>query len=310
MTLTGATALDAHPHRWPMLLLLAAAELLGMSLWFAASAVAPELQRQWGLTASQTGWLTAAVQAGFVAGTATAAVLNLADVIPSRWYFAGSATLGAVVNAALLAAPTYPLALVSRFFTGFCLAGVYPPAMKMIATWFSSDRCLAIGAVLGLLAFGAIAVGGLGCVWGGWVADRIGHERLVIRAMAVSGSCAAVIGGFFASSVWVMVAVAWVWGFFVIADSAQFSTMVTRSVPPHAVGTALTLQTSLGFLLTMASIQLVPPLVALVGWRWAFAALAIGPALGIASIRRLQAVKAEGAGERPYGTTKIPPSPP
>jgi len=165
-------------------------------------------------------------------------------------------------------------------------------------------------AVLGLLAFGAIAVGGLGCVWGGWVADRIGHERLVIRAMAVSGSCAAVIGGFFASSVWVMVAVAWVWGFFVIADSAQFSTMVTRSVPPHAVGTALTLQTSLGFLLTMASIQLVPPLVALVGWRWAFAALAIGPGLGIASIRRLQAVKAEGAGERPYGTTKIPTSPP
>jgi len=66
----------------------------------------------------------------------------------------------------------------------------------------------------------------------------------------------------------------------------------------------------LGFLLTMASIQLVPPLVALVGWRWAFAALAIGPALGIASIRRLQAVKAEGAGERPYGTTKIPTSPP
>jgi len=126
----------------------------------------------------------------------------------------------------------------------------------------------------------------------------------------VSGSCAVVIGGLFASSVWVMVAVAWLWGFFVIADSAQFSTMVTRSVPSHAVGTALTLQTSLGFLLTMASIQLVPPLVALVGWRWAFAALAIGPALGIASIRRLQAVKAEGAGERPYGTTKIPTSPP
>src|SRR6266571_53354 len=154
MTLTSAAALDAHPHRWPMLLLLAAAELLGMSLWFAASAVAPELQRQWGLTASQTGWLTAAVQAGFVAGTAAAAILNLADVIPSRWYFAVSATLGAVVNVALLAAPTYPLALVSRFFTGFCLAGVYPPAMKMIATWFSSGRGLAIGTVVGALTVG------------------------------------------------------------------------------------------------------------------------------------------------------------
>src|SRR5207247_1507105 len=88
--------------------------------------------------------------------------------------------------------------------------------------------------------------------------------------------------------------------------SAQFSTMVTRSVPPHAVGTALTLQTSLGFLLTMASIQLVPPLVALVGWRWAFAALAIGPALGIASIRRLQAGKAEGGGEPPDGGRRAP----
>src|SRR5439155_1039632 len=110
--------------------------------------------RQWGLTASQTGWLTAAVQAGFVAGTATAAVLNLADVIPSRWYFAGSATLGAVVNAALLAAPTYAVALVSRFLTGFCLAGVYPPAMKMIATWFSSGRGLAIGTVVGALTVG------------------------------------------------------------------------------------------------------------------------------------------------------------
>jgi MFS family permease len=82
-----------------------------------------------------------------------------------------------------------------------------------------------------------------------------------------------------------------VWGFFVIADSAQFSVLVTESVPPHAVGTALTVQTSLGFLLTMVSIQLVPLLAARIGWRWAFAFLAAGPALGIESIRRLAAVR-------------------
>jgi sugar phosphate permease len=80
---------------------------------------------------------------------------------------------------------------------------------------------------------------------------------------------------------------AWVWGFFVVADSAQFSAIVTEVAPRHAVGTALTLQTSLGFLLTMASIQLIPLLVAGVGWRWSFPVLALGPAAGIAAIRRL-----------------------
>ncbi len=78
-----------------------------------------------------------------------------------------------------------------------------------------------------------------------------------------------------------------VWGFFVVADSAQFSAMVTELAPAHAVGTALTLQTSVGFLLTMVTIQLIPALVEVVGWPWAFPVLALGPALGIAAIRRL-----------------------
>lgn len=80
------------------------------------------------------------------------------------------------------------------------------------------------------------------------------------------------------------------WGFFVIADSAQFSVLVTESVPPHAVGTALMLQVSLGFLLTTITIQLIPPFVALIGWQGVFSMLAIGPVLGIASIRRLRRV--------------------
>jgi sugar phosphate permease len=85
----------------------------------------------------------------------------------------------------------------------------------------------------------------------------------------------------------VLIVLAMVWGFFVVADSAQFSALVTESVPSHAVGTALTLQTSAGFLLTMLSIQLVPPLVAATSWRWAFPLLALGPVAGVASIRAL-----------------------
>jgi sugar phosphate permease len=79
----------------------------------------------------------------------------------------------------------------------------------------------------------------------------------------------------------------WVWGFFVVADSAQFSAMVTEVAPPDSVGTALMLQTSLGFLLTMVTIQAIPALVEVVEWRWAFTFLALGPIAGIMSIRRL-----------------------
>jgi MFS family permease len=141
-----------------------------------------------------------------------------------------------------------------------------------------------------LIAFGTIAIGGVGCVWGGLVADRRGRERLVMLAMALSGSCALLIPFAFGRSLWVLAPLAWAWGFFVIADSAQFSALVTESVPPHAVGTALTVQTSLGFLLTMISIQLIPPLVVVIGWKWVFPILAVGPALGIAAIRRLAGV--------------------
>ena len=101
-----------------------------------------------------------------------------------------------------------------------------------------------------VLAFGVIAVGGAGCIWGGLASDRIGRERLVTWAMAASGACALLIGFTFGRSLWLLVPVALAWGFFVIADSAQFSVLVTESVPAHAVGTALTIQTSLGFLLT------------------------------------------------------------
>lgn len=137
------------------------------------------------------------------------------------------------------------------------------------------------------VSFAALAIGGAGCIWGGLVADRRGREWLVTVAMTMSGLCALLIGLTFGMTLWIVVPVALVWGFFVIADSAQFSVLVTESVPPHAVGTALTVQTSLGFLLTMVTIQGIPHMAQLVSWRWAFALLALGPMAGIWSIRKL-----------------------
>src|SRR5512138_2734910 len=120
---------DTDPRRWRMLMLLAWAELLGMSLWFAASAVATQLGAQWHLTPASLGWLTAIVQLGFVLGTAFSALLNLADIVPARLLFSVSALIGAAANAALLQSGSYRGLLICRLVTGFALAGVYPPAM-------------------------------------------------------------------------------------------------------------------------------------------------------------------------------------
>jgi MFS family permease len=388
--------------RWQMLATLAVAELLGMALWFTGSAVGPQLKAAWALSSSEVAWLTTSVQIGFVFGTALSALFNLADVVPARTLFAASAVCGAIANTPMAFASSLPLVYASRFLAGCCLAGVYPPAMKMAATWFRKQRGLAVGTIVGaltigkaspylaeafpaatvvfvtlaastcallsaivvwtlyrdgpfefparpfawarmaevlrvreyrlatggylghmaelysfwtwipaflaasdaqhalatgsaahprlsaIIAFSVIAVGGIGCVWGGLMADKIGRARLVTWAMAISGSCALLIGVAFGRSWWLLAPLALVWGFFVIADSAQFSVLITEQVPPHAVGTALTMQVSLGFLLTTITIQIIPPLVAAVGWQFAFPVLALGPLLGILSIRRLQ----------------------
>src|SRR5438874_1994070 len=105
---------DTDPRRWRVLALLACAELLGMSLWFAASAVSAQLGARWQLTPSAVGWITAIVQLGFVLGTAVSALLNLADIIPARRLFAVSAIIGALANASLLLTPSYQGLLACR----------------------------------------------------------------------------------------------------------------------------------------------------------------------------------------------------
>ena len=385
--------------KWRVLVLLSATELLGMALWFSATAVVPLLTVEWALDDAGRAWLTMSVQIGFVVGTLCSALLNIPDLLNARRLIAASALLGAAFNAAIaLYADSLAPALVLRFLTGVCLAGVYPPGMKLMATWFKRGRGAAIGALVGALTIGyatphllsiggfsgwrqmmlaasagsvtagliclifvtegpyrstgavfnwryvasalsdrgvrlanfgylghqwelyavwtwmapflgasfseyspdidhtwaaaatfvAIAVGAIGCVAGGLLADRYGRTAVTIVSMVVSGACCLVVGRFYgANPVWLF-GICVVWGFFIVSDSAQFSASITELANPQYVGTALTLQTCVGFLLTLGSIRLMPQAVEWLTWRWAFAVLAVGPIFGVWSMARLR----------------------
>jgi MFS family permease len=382
--------------------LLALTELMGMSVWFSASAVVPALARAWALSANAQAWLTMSVQLGFVAGTLASAVLNLADRLPSRWLFAVSAVAAGTATLALAGLAGGPgAALALRFVTGVFLAGVYPVGMKIMATWTREDRGFGVGLLVGALTLGSAAphllkslgpaggwrpvlawsgllavAGGLvaaaairegpfrtaaprfdwrfaGEIWkdrpialanlgyfghmwelyaawtwvpvflvasfrqSGWgerpaalagfafiaagaagslvagkMADRLGRTAVTSGAMAVSGACSLGAGLLYGRDPRILLAVTIVWGFAVVADSAQFSAGVSELAPPERIGTALTLQTSLGFLLTLASIRLIPVLERALTWRWAFAALAAGPVAGIWAMLRLRRLPA------------------
>lgn len=140
-----------------------------------------------------------------------------------------------------------------------------------------------------LAAFAVIGLGAGGCVAGGLVADRVGRTVTTAGAMALSGTAAVAAGLLFGRAPLLVVAVAVAWGIAVIADSAQFSAAISELADPQRVGSALALQTSLGFLLTAVSIQLLPIFVRAGGWRLAFAILAAGPALGCVAMLRLRA---------------------
>jgi len=383
--------------RWQTLALLAIAELLGMSLWFSGSAVVPALTREWNLSEAAASWLTLSVQLGFVVGTLLSAFFNLPDIISPRHLFTLTAIAGACVNAAFGSlAHDASVAIPLRFLTGMFLAGVYPPAMKILATWFRHGRGLALGVLVGALTLGkampylvngigsanwrhnvmfvsllavvgglvvlffvgdgpnalpaarfdwkqvgkvfrnrgvrlanlgyfghmwelyamwtwipfmiraslalrksdpalaevgsflVIGCGAAGCVIAGLVADRVGRTVVTSWAMAISGSCCLIVGLLFGANPILLLIVAAIWGASVVADSAQFSACVTELGDPQYIGTALTIQTCLGFLLTTISIELIPRLVNLVGWRYAFMILAPGPLFGVMSMLRLR----------------------
>jgi hypothetical protein len=107
--------------------------------------------------------------------------------------------------------------------------------------------------------------------------------------MAISGTCAATIGFLFGGNAAALIAVCIVWGITIVADSAQFSASIAELADRARVGTMLTVQTALGFTLTLATIQSMPYVVDAIGWRYAFMPLAIGPALGVWAMARLRA---------------------
>ncbi len=145
-----------------------------------------------------------------------------------------------------------------------------------------------VQAVAALVTFGVVGIGAVGCWLGGKYADRRGRTLVTSAAMAVSGCCCLLVGFLFGKPLWALVPLLAIWGISVVADSAQFSTAISELAPRQYVGTALTLQTSLGFLLTAVTISLLPVAAATIGWRWSMSVLAIGPALGVWAMQALR----------------------
>ena len=403
MAIDNAIAASAG-RRWSMLIVIAVGAFLPMTTWFSATAIAPQLTQLWVLSPAQGAWLTGAVQIGFAGSALASSMAGLLDIVSLRKVICASALMAAAANICLLFAPSVELLLAARFVTGMALAGVYPPALKLVSTWFSRGRGTALGVLLAaltlgsafphlvsaraaefawqdvivatslaamagavlilflgeegpypfarstfdrrhirtllrnralmlanlgylghmwelyamwgwilayiragspglgisglsaasLLAFFVVASGGIGSIAGGIMADRIGRTATAAAMMAVSGLCALTIGLMFGGPLWLFAVVAILWGTTVIGDSAQFSAMVTELSDQRYVGTALSLQLSLGIALTFCSIHLVSFMAEVLGWRWSFLILSPGPFLGVTAmvaLRKMPAAK-------------------
>lgn len=159
VTSNSISSKEAEPleaeRRWRVLAITAVAVVLSLMSWFSATAVINDLSRAWNLDTATAGWLTNAVQLGFVTGAILSSLLAISDIVPLPRLMAGSALLAAISSAVLLVEPGFAGAVVARFVTGAALAGVYPPAMKFIATWFRTGRGVAMGAMVGALTLGS-----------------------------------------------------------------------------------------------------------------------------------------------------------
>jgi MFS family permease len=136
-------------------------------------------------------------------------------------------------------------------------------------------------------AFLGVGAGAAGCLAAGVAADRLGKMRVAAIALRVSGGCAALAALVYGSHPALLYLFIAAWGTAVVADSAQFSALVADNSRPEYVGTALTVETCSGYLLTMLTIRVIPSLAGAVGWRWAFLALVPGPVFGVWAMRRL-----------------------
>ncbi|MFJ5488241.1 MFS transporter, partial [Hansschlegelia beijingensis] len=160
-----------------------------------------------------------------------------------------------------------------------------PHPIETLLTWVKSGE-IAIPEIQRPFVWDATKVRRL--LLGGLLADRIGRTATAAGMMAVSGTCALLIGVVFDGPVWLFAIVALIWGVSVVGDSAQFSAMATEVSDPRYVGTALAVQLGVGFALTILSIRLVPVFVDWVGWRWSFMLLTPGPVIGVAAMLALR----------------------
>lgn len=380
------------------LALIALAQVLALSVWFAGAAALPGLDEARPLTPFASAALSSAVQLGFVAGALSSAWLGLADRFDPRAVFACGAVLAAMSSGLCLAAEPGGAAMIAlRTLSGTALALVYPVGMKLAASWAKGDAGLLVGLLvgaltlgsalphlaapalgdidwrapfafstiaagmsavliftarpgpafaagapfrpgavltalkrkdiaaanigylghmwelyafwawtgafiaawraardlpagpeIGLFTFAVVAVGAIGALAAGRLADRFGRAEIAGAALMLSGLCALLSPLSWGAPGWVLGVLMLVYGVSVIADSAQFSAAIAELAPPGLAGSLLTLQTALGFALTVVSVQLLPVWAEAIGWRFAFVPLAVGPAVGVVAMAALR----------------------
>lgn len=309
--LLGAAAnagmLAIPPDTWgaPILRIAVGATMAGVY------PVGMKLVSSWAV--NDRGLLVGLLVGALALGTASPHLLDLLGGLDWRFTVAASSLLAvaagvivltARVGPAIGAAAAFHPRLVLRAWTNKPLRlanfGYFGHMWELYAMWawigvfLSASFAIAPGGedaagLARLVTFAIVGIGAVGSLLGGIFADRLGRTTVTVWALAISGTSALIMGFLLGAAPWLVIIVGLIWGIAVVADSAQFSASVIELSDPEIVGTMLTVQTSVGFLLTILTIHLVPPLAEGVGWGGAFAMLAIGPAFGIVAMLRLRA---------------------
>ncbi|MDZ7716549.1 MAG: MFS transporter [Balneolaceae bacterium] len=375
------------------------AQFAGTSLWFAGNAVIPDLIQEMQLTQMAVGYVTSAVQFGFIAGTLLFAFLSVADRISPSKVFLGCAILGALSNALTVYSDTFLLLMISRFATGFFLAGIYPVGMKIASDWHKEGLGKALGYLVGALVLGTafphlikyfaaelpwrtilyatsafstvggfvlffavpdgpyqskkgefkpsaliqlfknknfrsaafgyfghmwelyafwafvpvmlgfytelnpdisisnsfwsfliIAAGGISCAVGGHWSLSAGSKKVALVSLIGSGLCCLLLPLFYGLPFVLFILLMFAWGLMVVSDSPQFSTLVAQSSDKQYVATGLTIVNSIGFAITIFSIELVNTLWSQFETPWIYLVLAAGPVFGAWAISNYRSI--------------------